>query len=265
MYDLSAGGNEWMDVVIEDWKRLVDLAKITEDNRYLHHNGKPVIGIWGVGVHKRITPQDAQKLSTFFKNDPKYGNCTIFAGGPFNWRYDDGMLDQPYGDTQPGYLDWYFAVDMISPWSVGRYSTVSDVAGFTKSHWKDDLKLVKKMKKDYVPVVYPGTSWHNLMVADRKDASSPVDLVPRKNGDFLWKQFYTVASLGVNTVYVAMFDEINEGTAIYKISNDPPTEAPFVTIKPYASDYYLRLVGAAAKMVRKEIPLIKDVPENIKR
>ena len=44
-------------------------------------------------------------------------------------------------------------------------------------------------------------------------------------------------------IYVAMFDEIDEGTAIYKISKNPPLGAsPFVTFEPeIPSDYYLYL------------------------
>ena len=42
----------------------------------------------------------------------------------------------------------------------------------------------------------------------------------------------------------------------FKVSNDPPVgKSAFATYEGLPSDYYLRLVGKATRMVRKEIPL----------
>ena len=46
--------------------------------------------------------------------------------------------------------------------------------------------------------------------------------------------------------YVAMFDEVDEATAIFKCSDTPPSGAPFVAMEGLPSDHYLRLAGAAA-------------------
>lgn len=71
-------------------------------------------------------------------------------------------------------------------------------------------------------------------------------------------------------IYQAMFDEVDEGTAIFKCTNDPPVaEAPLVSTPflptgnvdyaPYdpsdallPSDHYLWLVGQAAQMLTGE-------------
>ena len=60
-----------------------------------------------------------------------------------------------------------------------------------------------------------------------------------------------------------MFDEVNEGTAIFKCSDNPPVSdvAKFVGIDGRPSDWYLWLTGEAAKMLRKEKPLILTLPE----
>jgi len=38
----------------------------------------------------------------------------------------------------------------------------------------------------------------------------------------LWEQFTTVKGAGAEAAYVAMFDEIDEATAIIPCRNDPP-------------------------------------------
>lgn len=56
-------------------------------------------------------------------------------------------------------------------------------------------------------------------------------------------------------VYQAMFDEVNEGTAIFKCENDPPVGASsFVTYEGLPSDFYLKMVGRAARMMRGQTP-----------
>ena len=54
-------------------------------------------------------------------------------------------------------------------------------------------------------------------------------------------------------IYQAMFDEIDEGTAIFKCSNDPPVgESPFVTYEGLPSDHYLKLLGKASKALKRK-------------
>jgi hypothetical protein len=62
-------------------------------------------------------------------------------------------------------------------------------------------------------------------------------------------------------LYYAMFDEIDEGTAIFKIENNPPVgKSVFVGNEGLPSDHYLWLSGLGAKMLRKEIPLSATFP-----
>ncbi len=67
-------------------------------------------------------------------------------------------------------------------------------------------------------------------------------------------------------LYVAMFDEVDEGTAILKASKTPPVGlSTFVTYEDdIPNDYYLYLTGYAAKMLRKEVPLQEKVPPPLK-
>ena len=78
----------------------------------------------------------------------------------------------------------------------------------------------------------------------------------------MWRQFYNTISSDVKTIYVAMFDEMDEGTCIFKVNNDPPegNKSKFLTYEELPSDYYLWLTGKAGKMLRQEIPMSKQKP-----
>ncbi len=89
---------------------------------------------------------------------------------------------------------------------------------------KPDLAWCAQAKLDYLPVVFPGLSWHNIYGA-------PLDAIPGRKGEFLWSQFVAAKRAGAGMIYVAMFDEVDEATAIFKCTNDVPVsdKAQFVT------------------------------------
>ena len=84
--------------------------------------------------------------------------------------------------------------------------------------------------------------------------------IPRRGGQFLWEQFHALSKLGVDTVYVAMFDEVDEGTAIFKVTSSPPTQAHFMGYDGLPSDWYLRLVGEGARMLKAKQPIPPEIP-----
>jgi hypothetical protein len=68
-------------------------------------------------------------------------------------------------------------------------------------------------------------------------------------------------------IYGAMFDEVDEGTAMYKLAPTPgnqPAQGNFVPLNvdgyPLPSDWYLQLANYAGKMLRGEIPLQSTIP-----
>ena len=62
-------------------------------------------------------------------------------------------------------------------------------------------------------------------------------------------------------VYQAMFDEVDEGTAIFKCTNEPPVgESPFLTYEGLPSDHYLWLVGKATKTIDGTEPVRDEIP-----
>ena len=68
-------------------------------------------------------------------------------------------------------------------------------------------------------------------------------------------------------LYTAMFDEVDEGTAMYKMAetwNDLPAGATMVPLDAdgisLPSDWYLQVGGEAARMLRGEIPVQINLP-----
>jgi hypothetical protein len=61
-----------------------------------------------------------------------------------------------------------------------------------------------------MPVVFPGFSWSNLKRTARPNQ------IPRLRGEFLWRQAYNAKIAGATMLKIAMFDEVDEGTAIFK-------------------------------------------------
>ncbi|MEO6808182.1 MAG: hypothetical protein ABI353_03605, partial [Isosphaeraceae bacterium] len=105
----------------------------------------------------------------------------------------------------------------------------------------------KRAGMAYLPVIYPGFAWTNLK-GNRASGAT----LPRLGGSFFWRQFTRAADLGIDMAYVAMFDEVDEATAIFKIRNDPPTRAAFATFEGLPSDWYLRLTAEGSKLIRGE-------------
>jgi len=276
MYDLSglnANGSpriypfqgEDVSVLIDDWKFIVDSLKLTNQKgtkTYLQHNGKPLVCIWGVGNPDRgydIRKIGLERFMDFLKNDPEYGGCSIMLGVPTFWRdLNADCIHDPY------LHELIKQADIVLPWMVQRFTPLlhHDMDRY-RDIILDDIKWCKEYNIDYVPIVTPGFSWYNLSRIKYPDDIKPIGSIPRQGGRFYWQQISTAILAGADMLYVAMFDEVNEGTAIFKVSNNPPVSsvAKFVDLDGKPSDHYLWLTGQGAKMLRKEIPVTFDMPE----
>ena len=267
MYDLSGlkQAGEDCSSIIEDWKFLVDQIKVTNQTgtkTYLYHNGKPVVAIWGVGFPDRpydIRNIGLERLIDFLKNDPEYGGCSVMLGVPTFWRdLNADCLHDPY------LHDLIRSTDIVLPWMVQRFSPLlhNDMDRY-RDVIINDMRWCRAAGIDYVPCVTPGFSWHNLSRFEFPDDVKPVGSIPRQGGRFYLQQMSTALLAGAEMIYVAMFDEVNEGTAIFKCSDNPPVSevAKFVDMDGRPSDWYLWLTGEAAKMLRKEKPLTMSQPE----
>lgn len=246
MYDLSGCSPADMQIVINDWNELQSTFSLFDNVKnptYLRHNKKPLLAIWGVGFNdnRKYTIADVQSLVTTLKGPEK--KISVMLGVPYYWR----TLTKDT-ENNPALHTVIKAADIIMPWAVGRYN-FNSYSGTASGTLSGDISWCKTNKIDYVPLVFPGFSWGNL-----KNDTTLYNQIPRLKGDFFWKQVAGAKMAGAESLYVAMFDEIDEGTAIYKCRKEGELplngSGKFVGIEPdLSSDYYLWLTGEATKWI----------------
>ena len=243
MYDLTGLKPERFPTVSADWQKLL-AAGLTKHPCYQHHGGKPLVSLWGLGFKDR--PAAAGEWQTLLK-EIKATGAAVMLGVPSYWR--EGKAD---AWADPEVRAVIRQGDIVSPWAVGRFGRPSEVAGYAKKVWQPDVQACAETKQDYLPVIFPGFSWHNLSALRGQQA--PFDQIPRLGGQLLWKQAIEAKQAGAMMVYVAMFDELDEGTAIMKCGGPRPTGAsPFLDLSDVPTDHYLWLTGQIGRMVRGEI------------
>jgi hypothetical protein len=249
MYDLSGCSSTDMPALITDWNELQQLFALfdnVQNPTYLRHNKKPLVVLWGVGFNdgRKYTIADVQGLVKSLKGDTK--KVSIMLGVPYYWR----TLDH---DTENSTLlhTVIKSADIVMPWAVGRYNSGS-YGNTATVRLLSDISWCKANNIDYVPLVFPGFSWANM-----HNDPSLYNQIPRDKGDFLWMQVAGAKLASSEALYVAMFDEIDEGTAIFKCSKEGSLplngSGKFVGIEETLdSDYYLWLIGQATRWFHGE-------------
>ena len=191
-YDASGcPDDKLVETLKTDWKWLCDGFGLRTDSNYAHEGGKPVVFIWGLPFpDRKFTPETANAAVEFFKKEGAY----VIGGIPGNWR----SLDERWRDHLKKY-------DCVSPWMSQSYA--EDIADFNK------------LGLPYYGHVKPGFSWANLM---HLPGDEPIAYTPRERGAAYWQLLSKAAQAHVERLFVGMFDEYDEGTAIMPMSDDPP-------------------------------------------
>ena len=245
-YGLESGYNppKVVTTIEEDWKYLVDSMKISEDTRYLHNNGKPVIGIYG--FHSPwITASFADSVLKIFEGNGPY-SAFVKGAGEWFWR----------NDTTAGWPEVFRKMGAYSPWNIGNWGPGS-LSDASTINWLPDKQALDSAGVIYMPLIYPGFSWDNM-----HNYSPGTTNHPRRKGEFMWKQFLAAKKIDATTVFVAMFDEIDEGTAIFKTSNDIPKNHYFLPLEQgLPSDYYLLLTGYGQKIINGNVIPSDIIPD----
>lgn len=257
MYDLSGlKAGEIESVVMQDWKRLRNERHVFDDPYYLRHGGRPVVAVWGIGFNdgRDYTIDECAALFRFLRDNPEFGGATVMAGVPYWWR----TLDHDAA-PDPKLHETLELARIISPWAVGRYSTPEGGEKTIAQIHSDDAKWCEAHGKAYLPVIFPGFSWANMMAVRGKQGK--LNATPRLGGRFLWSQAMKRIGLGTKMLYVAMFDEMDEGTAIFKCADEVPVGTQgFVTNDGVPSDHYLWLAGQIGRVLRGERTASAELP-----
>jgi len=247
MYDISgANPSTLLQVLTNDWNFLVQKMRVLDSPQYLRENGKPVLCIWGFGFTDRNFDQNlALQVINYFKTT---AGVYLMGGVPYWWRTEDR-------DSKPNFLQVYQKFDLLSPWAVGRYNSNSSFDGMVSSAIQPDIQYCSTSNIAYAPVIFPGFSWANL-----QKNRAVYNQIPRNSGEFFWHQGQTFLKRpGVRFIYIAMFDEVNEGTAMLKAASqksDTPSDGTFLYLsadgKNLPSDHYLRLAGQLTQQFKAE-------------
>jgi hypothetical protein len=246
MYDVSGMVIDppMIEQLSNDWIHLVRDVGVTASPRYLTRAGRPVLGLWGLGFSDRPGAHDDDYNIIVHLQTAIDADCRVdvVGGVPEGWRTSTGA-------SKAGYTDVYRQYAILSPWSVGRYDD-GGYAGFRSGFIVPDLADLGASR--YLPVIFPGFSWTNLT-----RHANPVNQIPRLAGDFLWHQAWGAWSAGARMLFIAMFDEVDEGTAILKAAAsaaDVPTTGTFLCLDAdgtaVPNDWYLRLAGEVGNLFR---------------
>lgn len=254
MYDLSGMNPGEEKILLRDIKELDKKYKLhsrEENGSYLYHNGRPLVTVWGVGFNdgRRYGLAEAETIIDGLKEM----GFSVMIGVPTRWR--ELVVDT---ESDPRLHDLIRKCDIVMPWFVGRYNERTYNPSYARLV-VDDIAWAKANNVDYAPLAFPGFSWNNML---RNGGGVVID---RNSGDFLWMQLSHCINVGAEMIYVAMFDEIDEGTAIFKCAKRVPVgKSKFVPIDDdVESDHYLWLVGEAGRMLRGEKPLEMSQPKRI--
>ena len=259
-YDISgANPTTLLKTLQQDWSYLIDTLHVTANPQYLYHEGKPVVSVWGIGLNdSKHPPSDipsAMQLIDWFRSTAL---VTYIGGTPAYWRTfsNDAWTD-------PAWASVYRSMDVIQPWTVGRYSTMADVDNWMRNRIAPDLAATTANNQMYMPVIFPGFSWYNL------NRGAAQNQIPRNGGSFLWRQAYNARRAGAQILKIAMFDEVNEATANFKVAprrRDAPDQGYWLTLDAdgytLPSDWYLRISGEITRIFHGQSDATAALPTN---
>lgn len=233
MYDMSgkATASE-LSGMVKDAQELMSLYQLNNPDvqkYYLHENGKPMLTLWGVGFNDNDHPKPSVLESVV--EELQAQGWAIMLGCPAYWRQGGG--DCVSGGEHTKLINLIKKCDAFMPWYVGRYG----YDNFKGTEWQDRIKKdiaeaktysTKEHKVIYSPHLYPGGSDRNMHpnngdhtrdltnTGDPTNIGDPTNTGFRYGGKFFWDQIYYDIKNGAQALYIGMFDEMDEGTAIFK-------------------------------------------------
>lgn len=237
-YDISSltlDEDEAFNLITADWTYLVNECGILNDPRYLYENGKPVLFIWGFSVRDHSLTL-ANRILDWFGTQ----NLYLIGGVGNQW------LNQ---------TEWY-----------GHYQKYDQLLAWQESSL-NDLNAQKTQLDSWnmkiLPHVWPGFSWHHL-----KELQYPTQYTARNGGQFYWDRIRNAINCGADQIFLGMYDEYDEGTAIIPMSDRHPniandgntTWGHYIDNEGLDPFYYMLLSGATREVLNGQRSLTTTVP-----
>jgi hypothetical protein len=254
-YDVSgANPANVIDDIRRDWRYVATDLQLTQSRSYLRQGGRPVVMLWGFGFTDR--PGSPEQVAALIA-DLQHGEhglqaATVIGGVPSYWR----TLTRD-SKSDPAWASVYRAYDVLSPWSVGRFADDAGADAFLRDVVVPDIEEARRSNIGYLPVAFPGFSWSNLMAARGRKDGAAINVIPRRCGAFLWGQLAGLLRLRVHSLYVAMFDELDEATAIMptemraeRLPRGHDMVHPGMDQCSASDDAYLEMLGLAGRYLR---------------
>lgn len=242
MYDISGASEQFDQQIKDDFENeIVKKIDLVASPLYVRKNGKPVIGLWGLGFAGRPgSAVQTLKLIRWFQAKGFY----VVGGVSFYWR-EEGKA------AKKGWQQVYHSLDRILPWSVSAIKTLPEVDKLYSEVVAKDVAYCAERGIDYQVVLYPGFAWSNWNKGKR-------NFIPRLGGKFMSRQAEQAKKLNLGA-FVAMFDEYDEGTAIAKAATSSlfsPRRQYFLTLdadgEALSSDHYLKLTSRLTQLLRSK-------------
>ena len=194
-YDLSgvtsADFSSVVSELLDDYAR--NIAPFITSSAYLHHEGRPVLELWGFGVNKaKLNAADCATI--FHAMRSANPNPYVLLGVEWDWASD--------ATQNPDFYDVYVQADVIQPWAVGAYDRDFYPTFYNRTSVPDKA-LTDQIGIKYAPSIQPGGSDRN------RNGGGP--LGNRYNGTFYETQLKNMLELNPFFVFGAMFDEYPEG------------------------------------------------------
>jgi hypothetical protein len=233
--------------ILQDWAAVHGRYDLSTHAGYLRDNRHPVLQLWGFGFTDRPgEPAAVRKLIVDLKHGQGAPAAFLIGGVPSRWSSLSGD-----SKTAAEWAAVYAAYDVVSPWTVGRYGNAQEAAAYIAGLQREQQALAARNGQGFLPVVFPGFSSRNLMAARHR--SAPFNQIPRDCGRLLAAQLQGLESLGARSAYIAMFDEMDEATALLPTlahQAQVPAGVSAVTLDQdgcsLPADYYLQALKDAA-------------------
>jgi hypothetical protein len=255
-YDLSSIADANLLSYVEgDWNWLTSTSgfDLLHDSRYGYENGKPVVVLYGMGNPSNPPKNNtAVSLINWFTTTK---GCYVIGGVPNGWLTNWSQTDS----SGIAYSSVYSAFNAIIAWHSANYAA--------------DLSQCGTFNAQYWPIIWPGFSWSN----EQYPTSGSGAFQDRFSGNFYWsgkdqatKGIYGAVSncqsrgVGPWPMFVGMFDEFDEGTAIMPMTDDHPTATnpgcAFIGNQSQASDWWLALTAAGKEMMHGQRSVSATLP-----